>query len=83
MSTELQNTIESFCCFIPESKIRKYSANPNDDRRLKAIYDTAIKNHEEVHSYDIIECLKKYHPDVAEASIIECGDSAFRYMLDL
>ena len=82
MSDALQKAIELFCQLIPESKIGTYSANPNDDRRLKAIYETAINNHEDIHASDIIECLKECHPGIAEVDIIKCGDSAFRHMLD-
>lgn len=82
MSEELQRAIESFCCLIPESKIGNYSPNSNDDRRLKNIYDTAIANNEDISPCDIIICLKKWHPDINEEYIIECGDTAFRYMID-
>lgn len=50
--------------------------------RLKAIYETAINNHEDIHASDIIKCLKECHPGIAEVDIIKCGDSAFRHMLD-
>ncbi len=61
----------------------KYSPNPNDDRRLKSILDAANKNKEEVCPSDIIEGLRKYKQDVAEGDIIECGDTAFKHMLQL
>lgn len=82
MSKELQKAIESFCSLMPESKIGTYSPNSNDDRRLKNIYDTAVANNEDIRPCDIIDCFKKWHPDIDEKHIIECGDTAFRYMID-
>ena len=83
MSNELENAIKSFCISLPDAKVGKYSPNPNDDRRLKDIYDTAVINNEEVRPSDIIEGLKKYKQDVSEGDILECGDTAFKYMLEL
>ena len=83
MSNELQKAIKLFCQFIPECKIGKYSPNPNDDRRLKSIYDVACSNSEEIRASDIIDCLKELKPEVCEKDIVECGDTAFKHMLQL
>lgn len=83
MSNELENAIKSFCIFLPDTKVGTYSPNPNDDRRLKSILEAANKNKEEVRPSDIIEGLKKYKQDVSEGDILECGDTAFKYMLEL
>lgn len=84
MSNELENAIKSFCISLPDAKVGKYSPNPNDDRRLKDIYDTAVVNNEEVRPSDIIEGLRKYKQNnVAEDDILECGDTAFKHMLQL
>lgn len=84
MSNELENAIKSFCIFLPDTKVGTYSPNPNDDRRLKSILEAANKNKEEVRPSDIIEGLKKYKQNnVAEDDILECGDTAFKHMLQL
>ncbi len=63
--------------------IGKYSPNPNDDRRLKAIIDIANTNSEEVRPSVIIEGLRRNKQNIAEEDIIECGDTAFKHLLDL
>lgn len=83
MSTELQKAIESFCLLIPVSKIGEYSSNPNDDRRLKHILDTALKNNEEVRPKHIIDALSACHPEIDMADIIQCADTAFRHMFNI
>ncbi|MBQ7774021.1 MAG: hypothetical protein IJ383_08170 [Bacteroidales bacterium] len=59
MSNELKNAINTFCKLLPDNKVGEYSPNPNDDRRLKAIIDTANKNSEGVRPSDIIEGLRE------------------------
>lgn len=83
MSTELQKAIESFCLLIPESKIGEYSSNSNDDRRLKHILDTALKNKEDVSPKHIIETLSACHPEIDMADIIKCADTAFHHMFNI
>ena len=83
MNPILKDTIQTFCKFIPESKIGIYSPNPNDDRRLRAIYETAIAVGGEVKPSYILDCLKELYPNWEEKDLIDCADSSFKHMLNL